>query len=67
MESANIPLEELLEASEGSIYKLTILTAKRAMFLTDGEKALLEKPGDKVLDNALREIKAGMIKVKGKK
>ena len=67
MKQTNIPLEKLLEASNDSIYKLTILAAKRAMVLTDGEKPLIEKPGEKVLDNALREIEAGKIKVKGKK
>jgi len=64
MNQQNIPLEELLGASKGSIYELTILAAKRAIFLTDGEKPLLEKPGEKVLDNALREIREGKIKVK---
>lgn len=67
MYEVNIPLETLLEASEGSIYKITILAAKRAISLTDGEKSLLDKPGEKVLDNALREIKDGKIKVKKKK
>lgn len=67
MYDANIPLEKLLEASDGSIYKITILAAKRAITLTDGEKPLLEKPGEKVLDNALKEIRNGKIKVKEKK
>ena len=67
MYEVNIPLETLLEASEGSIYKITILAAKRAISLTDGEKPLIDKPGEKVLDNALREIKTGKMKVKKKK
>ncbi len=67
MYEVNIPLERLVEASEGSIYKITILAAKRAIALTDGEKPLIDKPGEKVLDNALREIKSGKIKVKAKK
>ena len=67
MKQNNIPLENLLDASNDSIYKLTILVAKRAMVLTDGEKPLIEKPTEKVLDNALREIEAGKIKVKEKK
>ena len=66
MKQNNIPLEDLLEASNDSIYKLTILAAKRAMVLTDGEKPLIDKPGEKVLDNALREIEAGKVKVKVK-
>jgi len=64
MDDVNIPLEKLLEASNGSIYKVTILAAKRAIMLADGEKTLIEKPSEKVLDNALREIKNGKIKVK---
>jgi len=67
MKHNNIPLEDLLEASNDSIYMLTILAAKRAMALTDGEKPLIEKPTEKVLDNALREIEAGKVKVKEKK
>jgi len=67
MHEVNVPLEKLLEASDGSIYKITILAAKRAISLTDGEKPLIEKPGEKVLDNALREIRNGKIKVKEKK
>lgn len=67
MNRESVPLEILLEASGGSIYKLAILAAKRAMLLADGEKALIEKPSEKVLDNALREISAGAIKVKDKK
>ena len=66
MYEVNIPLEKLLEASDGSIYKIAILAAKRAIALTDGEKPLIDKPGEKVLDNALREIRNGKIKVKAK-
>ncbi|MBN3039723.1 MAG: DNA-directed RNA polymerase subunit omega [Candidatus Omnitrophica bacterium] len=62
-----MPLENLLEASRGSIYKLTILAAKRAMELTDGQKPMIEKPGEKGLDNALREIEAGKIVVRNGK
>ncbi len=66
MEEVNIPLERILGASNGSIYKLTILVAKRAISLTDGDKPLIEKPSDKVLDNALREIDSGKVKVREK-
>jgi len=67
MDKINIPLEKLLEASNGSIYKITVLAAKRAIVLADGEKPLNDKPSEKVLDNALREIRDGKIKVKEKK
>jgi DNA-directed RNA polymerase subunit K/omega len=43
------------------------LTAKRALFLADGDKPLVEKPEEKVLNNTLREIVEGKIKVKDTK
>jgi len=55
-ESRYIPLEKLIGATEGSIYKLAVLAAKRALQLADGEKALIENPGEKCLENALAEI-----------
>ncbi len=64
MGEINIPLEKLLKAGSGSIYKVTIFASKRAIDLADGEKTLVDKPSEKVLDNALREIKNGKIKVK---
>ena len=64
MEEINIPLENLLGATSGSIFQVTILAAKRAMILADGDKPLIAKPGEKVLDNALKEIASGKIKVK---
>jgi DNA-directed RNA polymerase omega subunit len=60
----HFPLEKLIGAAQGSIYKLTILVARRAMSLADGDKPLIEKAGEKVLDNALREIMQGKVKVK---
>ena len=62
-----IPLEKLLEAAGGSVYKLTILAAKRALQLADGEKPLVEKTDEKLLDNALREIAGRKIKIAEKK
>ncbi|MCK9613982.1 MAG: DNA-directed RNA polymerase subunit omega [Candidatus Omnitrophica bacterium] len=66
MNERYIHLEKLIGAGLGSIYKLTILVAKRALQLADGDKALVEKPTEKVLDTALREIAAGKIRVKAK-
>ncbi len=63
-----IPREKLLGATEGSIYKLAVLAAKRAMMLAEGEKPLVEKKTEKLLDLALEEIEKKQIKVsKGKK
>jgi len=56
-----------LEAGKGSLYKLTILAARRAIILADGEKPLIEKPSERALDNALREIVAGKIKARKQK
>lgn len=63
MEQDYIPLEKLLNASKGSVYKLTILAAKRAFQLADGEKPLVEKTDEKPLDNALKEIAERKIKI----
>jgi DNA-directed RNA polymerase omega subunit len=62
----NIPLEELLPASGGSRFKLTLLASKRALELADGAKLLVERVGEKPLDNAIQEIFAGKVKVKAK-
>ena len=59
-----IPLEELLPASEGSRYKLTLLASKRALELSDGAAALVAKVSEKDLDNAIQEIFAGKVRVK---
>ncbi|MCP4653429.1 MAG: DNA-directed RNA polymerase subunit omega [Candidatus Omnitrophica bacterium] len=67
MKRMHIPVEELLPAGNGSIYKLTILVAKRAQTLADGERPLIDKPGEKALNNSLREVAAGRIRVKRKK
>lgn len=64
MEKKHFPLEKLINATDGSIYKLTILAAKRAMLLANGDKPLIDKPNEKFLDNALREIAEGKIKIK---
>ena len=62
-----VPAEKLLGSSEGSIYKLAILAAKRATQLADGEKPLVDKGEGKFLDCALEEIIQNRIKVKIKK
>jgi DNA-directed RNA polymerase omega subunit len=59
-----IHLEKLISTSEGSIYKLTILAAKRALQLADGDKPLIEKAPEKTLDVALREIAEAKICMK---
>ena len=56
--------DELVKASGGSVYRLAILTAKRALQLADGDKPLVNKDNDKVLDIVLREIDQDKIKMK---
>ncbi|MFH1768440.1 MAG: DNA-directed RNA polymerase subunit omega [Candidatus Omnitrophota bacterium] len=67
MEKYYLPAEELIEACGGSLYTLTVLVAKRAMQLADGDKPLVEKPADKVIDTALQEVVEKKIRVQGKK
>lgn len=37
-----VPLEKLLDQSDGSVYKLVILASKRAMELAEGQAKLVE-------------------------
>jgi DNA-directed RNA polymerase omega subunit len=67
MSEGYVPVEKLLSVSEGSIYKLVILIAKRALQIADGDKPMIEKPVEKALDNAIREAKENKIRVLGKK
>jgi DNA-directed RNA polymerase omega subunit len=64
MNDKYVSVDRVLGASNGSIFKITILAAKRALQLADGAKSLIEKPGEKLLDNALREIVDGKLRVK---
>jgi len=64
MKKKYFPTEQLLKASEGSVYKLAMLAAKRALQLADGEKPLVESKDKRLLDIALLEIAEEKIKVK---
>lgn len=64
MKEDHVLLEKLLGASDGSMYKLAILVAKRALSLADGDKPLIADAEEKVLDTALKEIAEGKIRVK---
>lgn len=57
-----IPVEQLLSSSQGSLYRLAILVAKRALQLAEGEKALVDRKEEKTLEIAVDEIAAGKIK-----
>lgn len=56
--------EKLLGASQGSVYKLTVLAAKRALELADEQQPLIERPEKRFVDTALVEIAQGKIKMK---
>ena len=59
-----VPLEELLPSAQNSVYKLTMLCAKRAMHISEGSKLLVERVGEKAIDNAVHEILDKKIRVK---
>ena len=60
-----IPNERLLDSAEGSIFKLTMLVAKRAVQLAEGDKVLIEDVTfEKVLEIAQREVEQKKIRVK---
>ena len=57
--------ENLLSRSEGSIYKLVNLAAKRALEIAEGQPKLVDaNPALKPSTVALREIAAGKIESK---
>ena len=57
--------EELLEKSDGSIYKLCNLAALRAMELNGGMKKLVDgHPDEKVTSTAIREIAENKVRMK---
>jgi DNA-directed RNA polymerase omega subunit len=59
-----IPIENCLDKSQGSVYKLTTMVAKRAQELAEGAKPFLQNVGgDKPLRTALREIQDGYLKI----
>lgn len=57
-----VPLEEMLDKSNGSIYKLVILAAKRALEIAEGQPKLI-KIADSVKPStvALMEISGNKI------
>jgi DNA-directed RNA polymerase omega subunit len=60
-----IPLEKLLEKADGSIYKLVIITSKRALEIAEGQPKLVEKTtSHKPSMIALDEIIAGKVQYK---
>ncbi len=62
-----VPTKEILSDSDGSIYKLVILAAKRTAELNEGAAQLVECKVNKPQEVAIEEIKAGKVKYKVKK
>lgn len=61
-------MENLIDKTTGSMYKLVILAAKRALELSDGSPRFVETgPKEKPPLIALREIAAGKVAMKIKK
>lgn len=58
-----IPLEKVFKDSE-SIYKLTILAARRSNELNSGSQKLINTNSNKITTIALEEIAAGKVKYK---
>lgn len=59
---AEISIEKFLKKAEGSIYKLTILVARRAQELAEGAQPLIENSNrEKPLTIALRELASGQL------
>lgn len=61
-----MPVEKIFKGSD-SIYKITILAAKRAVELNSGAKKLIETNTTRFSTIALEEVAAGKITYKVKK
>jgi len=58
-----VPIEQMLDKSDNSIYKLVILASKRALELAEGQPSLVEaSASSKPSVVALREIAAGKVR-----
>jgi DNA-directed RNA polymerase omega subunit len=59
------PLERLLPRSGGSVYKLVLMAAKRAIELADGMPKLIDFPSsNKTTTVALDEVLGGKVELK---
>lgn len=60
-----IPLENLIDKSGGSMYKLVMLVSRRALELAEGAPRLIEAPQDmKITTLAMKEIAEGKVGLK---
>ena len=63
----SVSLDDLLDKTGNSIYKLVILSSKRALELNEGSPKLVETDSKKISTIALEEIREGKICIKEKK
>ena len=62
---AYISLQDLLDKSNGSVYKLVVMAARRALEISEGQPKLVSAdPGTKPSTVALEEIRFGKVRVK---
>jgi len=62
-----VPLENLIDKSDGSVYRLVIMAAKRALEVADNKPKLIEMNSNiKPSTAALMEIAAGKVGYKKK-
>ncbi len=60
-----ISLQELLDKSKGSVYKLVVMAARRALEISEGQPKLVSADSAvKPSTVALEEIRMGKVKVK---
>jgi DNA-directed RNA polymerase omega subunit len=65
---AYIPMEDLMQNTNGSLYKLVILAARRALELGAGSEKLVEaRTNEKLTTIALKEIQQQKVSYKKKK
>ncbi len=61
-----VPLEKLIDKSNGSMYKLCVLVARRALELAEGAPKLIEAPPEtKMTTLAMMEIADGKVAMGG--
>jgi DNA-directed RNA polymerase subunit K/omega len=57
-----VPLERLIDKSQGSMFKLVIMVSRRALELAEGAPRLKEAPADiKVTTLAMQEIAYNLV------
>lgn len=57
-----VPLEKLIDKSNGSMYKLVVAVSRRALELAEGAPKLIDAPADiKVTTLAMQEMADGKV------